>query len=310
MENTSSKTIFEKSQQGQHAYSLPKNHDAFMGFTPPQHLLREEPIALPETSEIDLTRHYSSLAHRNVGIDTTFYPLGSCTMKLNPRVNERCANMPEFSNTHPLCAEDLVQGNLHIIHDLLELLCKLCGMTAGSLAPNAGAQGEFAGVKMIHAYHNKRGDYERTEMLIPDNAHGTNPATARMAGYKTIPLKTNAQGDIDIDQLREMVSNKTAGLMLTNPNTLGLFSPNILEITKILCLFTIIIPLIGVGLVLGNRNERKGWKIVEDTPDMKKVPNKNGNNVNFGVERIREFNKVQAPEEVGKVNSVVNDISA
>jgi glycine cleavage system P protein (glycine dehydrogenase) subunit 2 len=234
MEYLDAQTIFKKSQKKQRAYSLPKSDPAFEEFTPPKQYLRKSSIPLPEVTELDITRHYSRLAHRNMGIDTTFYPLGSCTMKLNPRVNELCASMKAFTHTHPLAPVELVQGNLIIIHELIKKLCEVCGMTHGTLTPNAGAQGEYTGVQMIAAYHRKRGDHARTQMIIPDNAHGTNPATAMMAGFETVSIRTNEKGDMDIEQLKELVSEKTAGLMLTNPNTLGLFSPNILEISKIL----------------------------------------------------------------------------
>jgi glycine dehydrogenase subunit 2 len=224
------KTIFEKSQKGQHAYSLPRSNAAFEAFSPPKELLRESPLPLPEISEIDLTRHFSWLASRNMGIDTHFYPLGSCTMKLNPRVNELCASLKGFTQTHPLAPDALVQGNLQLIAEFLEFLCDICGMTAGTLLPNAGAQGEFVGIQMIAAYHAERGDTKRTEILIPDNAHGTNPATAAMAGYTIRSIRTDDRGDLDTDHLKELLSDKTAGLMMTNPNTLGLFSPKILEI--------------------------------------------------------------------------------
>lgn len=230
---TLTQTIFEKSQKGQHAYSIPKDAAEWQHFLPPKDLLRKSPLPLPEISEIDLTRHFSKLAHKNMGIDTNFYPLGSCTMKLNPRVNEWCANLPGFLRTHPFAADDSVQGNLHIIWELIKLLCELCGMSAGTLLPNAGAQGEFLGIRLIDAYHRKRKDDKRNEILIPDNAHGTNPATAAIAGFTTIPIKTNAIGDMDLNDLRKLVSDRTAGLMLTNPNTLGLFSPEITAIAKI-----------------------------------------------------------------------------
>jgi glycine dehydrogenase subunit 2 len=226
-------TIFEKSQSKQHAYSLPKTTVAFQHFQPPQAYCRETPLNLPEVSEIDLTRHFSRLARRNMGIDTHFYPLGSCTMKLNPRVNELCANLAGFTRTHPLAPDETVQGNLELIHALIQLLCEVGGMTAGTLVPNAGAQGELTGIQMIAAYHRHRGDDERKELLIPDNAHGTNPATAGMAGFKTISIRTNAQGDLDLTHLKSLVSSKTAGLMLTNPNTLGLFSAVITDIADI-----------------------------------------------------------------------------
>ncbi len=228
-----SQTIFEKSQDDQHAYSLPASAPDFEAFHPPQNLMRRAPLPLPEISEIDITRHFCEMASRNMGIDTNFYPLGSCTMKLNPRVNELCAIMTGFTRVHPYAPDEAVQGNLQIISELTEILCTLCGMDAGSLLPNAGAQGEFTGIRMIAAYHEKRGDSQRKEVLVPDNAHGTNPATAAMAAFKTISIRTNAEGDLDLDHLRELVSDRTAALMLTNPNTLGLFSPVIQEITDI-----------------------------------------------------------------------------
>lgn len=227
------KTIFEKSQPQQKAFSLPANAEPFQTFLPPKKFLRTSPIPLPEASELDLTRHFSNLARRNIGIDTTFYPLGSCTMKFNPRINECCANLPQFARTHPLAPDHTVQGNLEIIDGLLQKLCEITGMTAGSLTPNAGAQGEFTGAQMIRAYHASRGDHERTEMLIPDDAHGTNPATAKMSGFQTISIPTDAEGNLDLDSLKQAVSSKTAGLMLTNPNTLGLFSRKIVEIAQI-----------------------------------------------------------------------------
>lgn len=228
-----SKTAFEKSQSTQHAYSLPKDDQELQSYHPDEKYLRHTDIPLPEMSEIDITRHFSELSTRNVGIDNQFYPLGSCTMKLNPRVNEWCANLPGFTRIHPLASEEHVQGTLQVIFEFIQFLCRLCGMESGSLLPNAGAQGEFAGVKMIAAYHAKRGDGVRSEMIIPDNAHGTNPATAAMAGYKTISVRTNDKGDIDLDHLKQVVSERTAGLMLTNPNTLGLFSPVITEVAAI-----------------------------------------------------------------------------
>ena len=226
-------TIFEKSQAQQHAYSLPKEEAAFQAFHPNREFCRQTELQLPEVSEMDLTRHFARLAQRNMGIDTHFYPLGSCTMKLNPRINEECAKLPGFVRTHPLAPDETVQGNLQLIDELIHLLCDVCGMTAGTLLPNAGAQGEFTGIQMIAAYHRSHGDKDRSEILVPDNAHGTNPATAAMAGFKTISLRTDSEGDLDMDHLRQLVSSRTAGLMLTNPNTLGLFSKRILQIAEI-----------------------------------------------------------------------------
>lgn len=229
-----SKTLFEKSQAQQHAYSLPYASKAFQKFQPETKYLRKQPLEFPEVSEIDLTRHFSEMARKNMGIDTNFYPLGSCTMKLNPRINEVCVALPGFARTHPLAPEEMIQGNLYIIYELIEMLKHVTGMQAGTAIPNAGAQGEFTGIRLIAAYHKEKGDLARNEILIPDNAHGTNPATASMAGFKTVSIRTNAEGDLDLDHLRSLVSDKTAGLMLTNPNTLGLFSPNILTISKII----------------------------------------------------------------------------
>lgn len=228
------KTIFEKSQARQHAFSLPKENEAFKKFFPDPAFLRKEGLDLPEVSEIDLTRHFSQLARRNMGIDDSFYPLGSCSMKLNPRINEVCAQLPGFANSHPFAPDEMVQGNLQLIHELVELLCEVAGMSAGSLNSNAGAQGEFVGIRMIAEYHKKRKDFKRDEILVPDNAHGTNPASAALAGFKTVSIRSNAQGDMDIEHLKSLVSERTAGLMLTNPNTLGLFTENILEVAKII----------------------------------------------------------------------------
>ena len=228
-----SETLFEKSQPGHHAFSLPKEEGAFRNFLPPKNLIRNSSLPLPEISELDLTRHFSRLAHQNMSIDTNFYPLGSCTMKFNPRANEAAAVMPGFTRCHPLAPDETVQGCLHIIFDFLQSLCRICGMSAGSLVPNAGAHGEFVGVRMISDFHKRKGEAFRNEILIPDNAHGTNPATAAMAGYKTVSIRSNSSGDMDFEHLRSAVSEKTAGLMLTNPNTLGLFSSKILDIADL-----------------------------------------------------------------------------
>lgn len=228
------KTAFEKSQAGQHAYSLPKEDEVFKQYSPDPKFLRRQALSLPELSEIDLTRHFSELASRNMGIDCQFYPLGSCTMKLNPRVNEWCASLPGFTRTHPLAPEETIQGNLFVISELIQFLCRLCGMQAGTLLPCAGAHGEYTGIQMIAAYHRQRGDANRTEVLIPDNAHGTNPATAAMAAYRTITIRSNPDGDMDLEHLKEVVSERTAALMLTNPNTLGLFSSKIAETADII----------------------------------------------------------------------------
>ncbi len=227
------KTLFEKSQEAQHAFSLPKSWKELENYGVDPQLKRKSELKLPEISEIDLTRHFVQLSKRNMGIDTNFYPLGSCTMKLNPRINEVAAKLPGFTKVHPLAPAESCQGCLQVIFELLEILCELTGMTAGSLLPNAGSQGEFTGIQMIVAYHRKNGDLDRQEILIPDSAHGTNPATATMAGLTTTTIRSTSTGDIDLEALSKAVSPKTAGLMLTNPNTLGLFSPQIIEIAKV-----------------------------------------------------------------------------
>ena len=225
-------SIFKKSQKGQKAYSLPKSDPAFTSFQPTEQLTRKSPLDLPEVSELDLMRHFSRLAQKNFGIDTHFYPLGSCTMKYNPRINEKAAALPPFALAHPLAPKELVEGCYELMDDLLKKLCTLCGMDGGTLAPNAGAQGEFVGLHMIVAYLKSKGE-ARDEVLIPDSAHGTNPATSAMAGMKTLTLKTGPDGDIDLEELKSKLSPKTAALMLTNPSTLGFFSEKILQIQKL-----------------------------------------------------------------------------
>lgn len=221
------KNLWEKSSKGKRAYSLPKS---FYQASPPQKHLRKQPVPLPALSELEIMRHFSHLAQRNVGIDTTFYPLGSCTMKYNPRVNEQVAQLSAFSELHPLAPTEQCQGALEVIYELIHFLAELCGMDGGSLAPNAGAQGEFLGLRLIQAYHASRND-PRDEVLVPESAHGTNPATAKMLGYRVKTLKTAPDGDVDLEDLKLKLGPKTAALMLTNPSTLGLFSTRIEEMS-------------------------------------------------------------------------------
>lgn len=229
------KTIFQKSEEGQKAFSLPKESESWSHYKPDEALMRKDEILFPEVSELNLTRHFSRLEKLNMGIDTNFYPLGSCTMKLNPRVCEDVVGMPSFKKAHPLLPDEYIQGSLEVIFKLIRNLCKLCGMTYGSLAPNAGAQGEFVGIRMIQAYHNEHGGANRTKVLVPDSAHGTNPASARMCGYDIVTIKSDPHtGDVDLSHLEENISDDVAALMLTNPNTLGVFSENILKITKMI----------------------------------------------------------------------------
>ena len=193
----------------------------------PAALRRRTPPLLPEVSELDAVRHYTRLSQRNFSIDTQFYPLGSCTMKHNPRASNAAALLTGFTARHPEAPDRTGQGFLACLHDLQELLAGVTGMSAVSLAPMAGAQGEFAGVAMIRAYHDRRGDAARREILVPNAAHGTNPATAVMCGYTVREIATDREGNVDLDALRAAVGPQTAGLMLTNPSTLGVFEAHI-----------------------------------------------------------------------------------
>jgi glycine dehydrogenase subunit 2 len=198
----------------------------------PAHLLRSEPAALPRVSELQTVRHYTRLSQRNFSIDTQFYPLGSCTMKYNPRGANRAAMLPGFLGRHPSGPDDLGQGYMACAWDLQQMLLDVSGMKGVSLTPMAGAQGEFAGVAMIRAYHLDHGDVERDEIIVPDAAHGTNPATAVMCGCKVREIPTAANGDVDLDALDAALGPRTAGIMLTNPSTLGVFDRGIAEVAR------------------------------------------------------------------------------
>ena len=199
----------------------------------PAACLRETPPRLPEVSELQVVRHYTNLSARNFAIDNRFYPLGSCTMKYNPRGAHRAASLPGFLGRHPLAPEELSQGFLSCLHELQEVLKTVTGMAAVSLTPMAGAQGEFAGVAMIRAYHDARGDHDRREIVVPTAAHGTNPATAAMCGYAVREVAVGADGDVDLEALQAAVGPATAGIMLTNPSTCGVFERRILDIARI-----------------------------------------------------------------------------
>lgn len=224
--------IFEHSKTGRTAAGQMPQESVAVDL--PERFTRESEIGLPEVSEMQVVRHYTQLSQKNFSIDTQFYPLGSCTMKYNPRACNSLAMLPGLANRHPLAPEKTSQGFLQIMYELQEMLKEVTGMRAVSLTPMAGAQGEFAGVAMIRAYHDARGDTERTEILVPDAAHGTNPATAIMCGYKVKEIPTDAQGDVDMQALREAVGPQTAGIMLTNPSTLGVFEREIAEIAQLI----------------------------------------------------------------------------
>jgi len=223
--------IFEKSRRGRRAFAQAR----FAGpeTDVPKAFLRQDRPRLPEASELQVVRHYTRLSQKNFSIDTQFYPLGSCTMKYNPRACNALALLPGFAGRHPLGPVSHGQGFLQCMYELQEMLKAVTGMADVSLTPMAGAQGELAGVAMIQAYHRERGDLERNEIIVPDAAHGTNPATATMCGCVAVEVPTGPDGDIDIEALRAVVGPKTAGIMLTNPSTLGVFEREIIEVERI-----------------------------------------------------------------------------
>jgi glycine dehydrogenase subunit 2 len=226
--------IFEKSRQGRLAKAQWPSQKPEDCSDIPASLLRTDVPRLPEVSELQVVRHYTNLSKKNFSIDTHFYPLGSCTMKYNPRGVHRLASLEGFLQHHPLSLEENSQGYMACAYELQEILKTVTGMKGAALSPMAGAQGEFAGVAMIHAYHRSRNDLERNEILVPDAAHGTNPASAVQCGYKVREIPTGRDGNVDIEALKAAVGPKTAGIMLTNPSTLGVFEEKIQEIANII----------------------------------------------------------------------------
>ena len=226
--------VFEQSVPGRVGYSLPEADvpEADPARLLPAAHLRRRPAALPEVSEFDAVRHYTRLSRMNYGVDTHFYPLGSCTMKYNPKINEDMARLAGFARLHPLVRDEDAQGALQLMYDLGRMLAEIAGMDAVSLQPAAGAQGEFAGVLMIRAYHQSRGE-QRTKVLIPDSAHGTNPASTAIAGYEVVEIKSLPNGEVDLESLARAVGSDVAAFMITVPNTLGMFEPRIMDITEI-----------------------------------------------------------------------------
>jgi glycine dehydrogenase subunit 2 len=226
------KLIYEKSQPGRRGIGVPST-DLPVPEVPAE-LRRAVPPRLPELAEPEVLRHFTELSTRNFGIDTGFYPLGSCTMKYNPRIHERLVGLPGFANLHPLADDDAAQGALELEWELQEILREITGLDAVSLQPAAGSQGELTGLMLFRAYFEARGEGgRRRKIVIPDTAHGTNPASVTMAGYELTPVKTDSRGNIDVDDLRGKIDDETAGLMLTNPSTLGLFDENIEAIRDI-----------------------------------------------------------------------------
>ncbi len=225
--------IFEHSSTGRNGAPQAPPEKASMASIP-ENLLRKNSAVLAEVSELQAVRHYTRLSRKNFSIDTEFYPLGSCTMKYNPRACNTLAMLPGFLNAHPLTPDEQNQGFLACMYDLQSMLCEATGMAAFSLAPMAGAQGEFAGVAMIEAYHQSRGDQQRKEILIPEAAHGTNPATAVMCGFTVKEIPTLDNGDVDLEFLKQAAGPQTAGLMMTNPSTLGVFARNIEAVARVI----------------------------------------------------------------------------
>ncbi len=232
---TQTPLIFERSVPGRRGYALPESGVPHLdpAAVVPQAFLRETPPRLPEVAEFDVIRHYTQLSQRNFSVDTHCYPLGSCSMKYNPRVNERVASLPGFAWLHPLQPASQVQGLLTLLYELEQLLCEITGLSAFTLQPAAGAQGELVGLKIIAAYHRKQ-RRTRSTILIPDSAHGTNPASAATAGFRVVQLASGTTGRIDLAELKRKLTDDVAAIMLTNPNTLGLFEPDITTIAALL----------------------------------------------------------------------------
>ena len=226
--------IFELSQEGRKGYSLPKNR--FGHYDVPQELRRQEDARLPECDEMTVVRHYTNLSANNFGVDNGFYPLGSCTMKYNPKINEEMAALPQFQNLHPLQPKDTVKGAEAVCTLLCRALCELTGLHAFTLKPFAGAHGELTGLMVIKRYHESRNDLNRRLVIVPDSAHGTNPASAAVCGLDIVEVKSLSDGTVDVDALKELLAqhgSEVAAMMMTNPNTLGLFERQIPEIEKL-----------------------------------------------------------------------------
>ncbi len=224
--------IFEKSVKGRKAVELPKLDVPFQDNLIPGDFLRED-IELPEVSELDVVRHYTALSRRNFGVDNGFYPLGSCTMKYNPRINEDMANLKGFSQLHPYAPEEFSQGALQLIYELGEYLKEITGMDAFTLQPAAGSHGELTGMMIVKKYFESIGE-KRSKVLIPDSAHGTNPASVSLCGFECVQVNSNSNGEINVEGLKSKLGKDVAAIMITNPNTLGLFETKILEIAKIM----------------------------------------------------------------------------
>ena len=228
------KLIFEISRPGRVGYSLPKNEFAeYTATSLPSNLLRDEAAELPEVSELDVVRHYTNVSNKNFGVETGFYPLGSCTMKYNPKINEEMAAHAAFKGLHPLQSENTVQGALAIYYHTARALSELTGLADFTLTPYAGAHGELTGLMVMRQYHLMRGDTQRTRVIVPDSAHGTNPASAAVCGLEIVEVKSTADGTVDTNDLRGLLDDTIAGIMMTNPNTLGIYETKVVEIAQL-----------------------------------------------------------------------------
>lgn len=229
------KLIFEHSKEGRKGYSLPRNR--FEGYEIPKEICREQEAQLPECDEMTVVRHYTNLSQNNFGVDNGFYPLGSCTMKYNPKINEEMAALPQFQNLHPLQPDDTAEGARAVMVMLERLLCQLTGLQHFTFKPYAGAHGELTGLMVIDNYHRSKGEWQRKKVIVPDSAHGTNPASAAVCGLEIVEVKSTSEGLVDLVDLERLVSQEgpnIAAMMMTNPNTLGLFERQIPEITKLI----------------------------------------------------------------------------
>ena len=228
------KLIFELSKPGRVGYSLPKNECSQYNLNDiPAELRRQADALLPEADELTVVRHYTNMSNNNFGVDTGFYPLGSCTMKYNPKINEEMAALPGFTHLHPLQGDEFTQGALKLYDEVQHTLATISGMSAFTLNPYAGAQGELTGLMVIRRYHELRGDTKRVKVIIPNSAHGTNPASAAVCGLQVVEVKSKEDGTVDVEDLKPLLGDDVAGMMMTNPNTLGLFERNIPEITRL-----------------------------------------------------------------------------
>lgn len=227
------KLIFEISKEGRKGYSLPKTQLSNKVDLDPS-LLRQKELDLPEVTELDVVRHYTNLSLKNYGVDQGFYPLGSCTMKYNPKINEELAANPLFTNLHPLQPKATVQGALEVYYETSRMLSNLTGMAEFSFNPFAGAHGEASGLMIMKEYFERKQDYRRRKVIVPDSAHGTNPASAAVCGLEIIEVESTAEGTVDLKKLKDLLNDEVAGIMLTNPNTIGIFEKDILEISRML----------------------------------------------------------------------------